>query len=271
MRRKYAPLGRFSLSFENNIQEFEIRIDADYAAARMSGESPREPFRYAQFCAVARAAEILGHRWNLLILRELFLGPMRFRDLRDRLRDVSSSVLAERLRELEARGVIRHRELPVPASVDVYELTEDGRAFWPALAEIARWGVRFLVRSGFREGDHTDPDWLRGATTMFARTTPTPPQRFEFRVRDGRREVVVRIAGGPGGTRLVGEDAGEPDARITGTLTECLGVISGLVDPVAPPEGSTLRCEGDPAAARAIAQHFEMDFGNPTAAPAPPH
>jgi DNA-binding HxlR family transcriptional regulator len=241
----------------------------DTLPLRMSGESPREPFRYAQFCAVARAAEILGHRWNLLILRELFLGPMRFRDLRDRLRDVSSSVLAERLRELEARGVIHHRELPAPAAVDVYELTEDGRAFWPALAEIARWGVRFLVRSGFREGDHTDPDWLRGATTMFARSTPTPPHRFEFRVRDGRREVVVRIAGGPGGTHLVGEDAGEPDARITGTLTECLGVISGLVDPLAPPQGATLRCEGDLAALRAIAQHFEMDFGNPTAAPAP--
>src|SRR5262245_26206081 len=113
-------------------------------------DEPREAFRYAQFCAVARAAEILGHRWNLLIRRELFHGPMRCRDLRDRLRDVSSSDLAERLRELEARGVIRHRELALPASVDVYELTDDGRAFWPALVEIARWGVRFLVRSGFQ-------------------------------------------------------------------------------------------------------------------------
>jgi DNA-binding HxlR family transcriptional regulator len=237
----------------------------------MPADSPRDPFRYAQFCAVARAAEILGHRWNLLILRELFLGPMRFRDLRDRLRDVSSSVLAERLRELESRGVIRHRELPQPAAVDVYELTDDGRAFWPALVEIARWGVRFLVRGGFQPGDHTDPDWLRGAATMFARSAPTPPQRFEFRVRDGRREVVVRIAGGPGGTRLVADDGAPPDARITGTLAECLGVISGVLDPTAPPEGSSLRCEGDAAAARAIPRHFEMDFGNPTSAPAPPH
>jgi DNA-binding HxlR family transcriptional regulator len=237
----------------------------------MPGDPSREPFRYAQFCAVARAAEILGHRWNLLILRELFHGPMRFRDLRDRLRDVSSSVLAERLRELEGRGVIRHRELPVPASVDVYELTEDGRAFWPALVEIARWGVRFLVRGGVQPGDHTEPDWLRGAAAMFARSGPTPAQRFEFRVRDARREVVVRIAGGPGGTRLVDDDGTAPDARIQGTLTECLGVISGLLDPTAPPEGSTLRCEGDAAAARAIPRYFEMDFGSATSAPAPPH
>ena len=238
----------------------------------MSGDSPREPFRYAQFCAVARAAEILGHRWNLLILRELFLGPMRFRDLRDRLRDVSSSVLAERLRELEARGVIRHRELPVARGGRRLR-AHRGRPRLLARPRRDRALGRALPASAAASAKATTPTptGCAAPSTMFARSTPTPPQRFEFRVRDGRREVVVRIAGGPGGTRLVGEDAGEPDARITGTLTECLGVISGLVDPVAPPEGSTLRCEGDPAAARAIAQHFEMDFGNPTAAPAPPH
>ena len=86
-------------------------------------EDRRTPFRYAQFCSVARAAEILGHRWTLLVLRELFLGPARFRDLRERLGSVSSSVLAERLRDLETRGVIAQRELPPPAGVAVYELT----------------------------------------------------------------------------------------------------------------------------------------------------
>jgi DNA-binding HxlR family transcriptional regulator len=233
----------------------------------------KDPFRYAQFCSLARAAEVLGHRWNLLILRELFHGPMRFRDLRDRLRDVSSSVLAERLRDLEARGVIAQRELPPPAAVSVYELTHDGRAFWPALVEITRWGARFLLKSGLQPGDHTEPDWLRGAVAIFARSAPTPPHRIEFRVRDGRREAVVRVAGGPGGTRLVAEDEGAPEARITGTLPECLGVIAGFLDASAPPEGSSLRLEGDPAVARAVAGLFEIDFGTgSTPAPGtPPH
>jgi DNA-binding HxlR family transcriptional regulator len=233
-----------------------------------------EPFRYAQFCAVARAAEILGHRWNLLVLRELFHGPMRFRDLRDHLKGVSSSVLAERLRELEARGVVAQRELPPPASVAVYELTEDGRAFWPAFAEIARWGARFLVRNGFREGDHTEPDWLRGAATVFARGTATPPRRVEFHVRGSEREAVVRVVGGPAGTRLASEGDPEPEVRISGTLAECLGVIAGFLDPTAPPAGSTLRAEGDLAAARAVPQLFEIDFGSTGSSPgpgAPPH
>jgi DNA-binding HxlR family transcriptional regulator len=233
-----------------------------------------DSFRYAQFCSIARAAEILGQRWNLLVLRELFHGPMRFRDLRDHLRGVSSSVLAERLRELEARGVIAQRQLPPPASVAVYELTEDGRAFWPALAEIARWGVRFLVRDGLRDGDHTEPDWLRGAATVFARAGATPPRRIEFRVRGSQREAVVRVVGGPGGTRLATDGDAAPEVLISGSLPECLGVIAGFLDPVAPPPGSTLRAEGDLAAARAVPQLFEVDFGSTGSTPgpgAPPH
>jgi DNA-binding HxlR family transcriptional regulator len=234
----------------------------------------RAPFRYAQFCALARAAEVLGHRWNLLILRELFCGPMRFRDLRERLRGVSSSVLAERLRDLEARGVVRSRELAPPASVGVYELSEDGRAFWPALVEITRWGARFLLRDGPRAGDHVEPDWLRAAALIFARGRATPPHRVDFRVLGGRRPARVRVVGGPGGTRLAAEDEPPAEATVTGTLVECLGAMAGLLDPTAPPPGSTLRAEGDLAAARALPRLFEIDFGStsPASAPgAPPH
>jgi len=235
---------------------------------------PREPFRYAQFCALVRAAEILGHRWSLLIVRELFHGPMRFRDLRERLRDVSSSVLAERLRDLEARGVVQTRALPPPAGVGVYELTEDGRAFWPALVEIARWGARFLVREGMRPGDHTEPDWLRAAALIFARAGATPACRVDLRVVGARREACVRLAGGPGGTRLAAADDPPADVTITGSVAECLAVMAGVLDPTAPPPGSTLRAEGDPAVARAVARLFEIDFGStgPGPAPgAPPH
>ena len=68
-------------------------------------------FRYPQFCALARAAEILCERWNLLIIRELLFGPRRFSDLRRGLSDVSPSVLSDRLVHLEAVGVIVKTEL----------------------------------------------------------------------------------------------------------------------------------------------------------------
>jgi len=100
--------------------------------------------RYAQFCPLTRAVEILGERWTMLLLRELIAGPQRFSDLKERLPGVSSSVLAGRLVRLEEKGLIAKRELPAPAASTVYELAEAGRALRPALIELLRWGMRFL-------------------------------------------------------------------------------------------------------------------------------
>ena len=98
-------------------------------------------FRYAQFCALARAAEIVGERWTLLIVRDLTLGPLRFSDLRRRLKGVSPSVLSERLTQLERRGLIERRVLGPPAASTVYELSEMGRALQPAMIELTKWGA----------------------------------------------------------------------------------------------------------------------------------
>ena len=98
-------------------------------------------FRYPQYCPLARAAEVVGERWTLLVLRELLLGPRRFSDLRRALTDVSTSVLADRLARLEERGLVAHRELDPPAGAAVYELSESGQALGPALLALARWGA----------------------------------------------------------------------------------------------------------------------------------
>ena len=100
--------------------------------------------RYAQFCPLACAAEILGERWTLLILRELCIGPQRFSDLRRRLPGISPSVLTERLERLEQREIVARRQLAPPTPASLYELTSLGRELEPALAELARWGTRFL-------------------------------------------------------------------------------------------------------------------------------
>jgi DNA-binding HxlR family transcriptional regulator len=95
---------------------------------------------YGDRCGVARALDLVGERWALLVVRELLLGPKRFTDLRAGLPHVSPDVLAQRLRELEESGVVRRRKLPPPAGSRVYELTERGRALEPVVLELGRWG-----------------------------------------------------------------------------------------------------------------------------------
>jgi DNA-binding HxlR family transcriptional regulator len=85
--------------------------------------------------------DVVGERWALLIVRELILGPKRFRDLRAGLPLASQNVLSQRLRELEAAGVVRHTVLGAPVSAPVYELTERGRRLEPTLIELSRWGA----------------------------------------------------------------------------------------------------------------------------------
>ena len=100
----------------------------------------QESRRYDDPCGIARALDVIGDRWALLVVRELIFGPRRFVQLRSGLRSVSPNVLSQRLRDLEQAGVVRRDVLDPPASVAVYELTERGRALQPVLAELGRWG-----------------------------------------------------------------------------------------------------------------------------------
>ncbi len=101
---------------------------------------------YDDACAAAHALDLVGERWALLVVRELLLGPKRFTDLRAGLPGVSPNVLAERLRGLEAAGVVSRRRLPPPAASRIYELTEWGMELEPAIVALGRWGARSPAR-----------------------------------------------------------------------------------------------------------------------------
>src|SRR5688572_12844652 len=94
---------------------------------------------YNQYCGLAYALDVIGERWTLLIIRELFPGPRRFKDLVGGLPDISTNLLAERLKSLEERGVISRRVLPPPAGSTVYELTPLGQALEKTVLELGRW------------------------------------------------------------------------------------------------------------------------------------
>jgi DNA-binding HxlR family transcriptional regulator len=103
---------------------------------------------YGDLCGIARALDVIGERWALLVVRELILGPKRFTDLRAGLPHVGPDVLAQRLRELEHAGVLHRRTLAPPAGSRVYELTDRGRALEPVLLELGRWGTFAPVPPG---------------------------------------------------------------------------------------------------------------------------
>jgi DNA-binding HxlR family transcriptional regulator len=97
---------------------------------------------YGDACGIARALDVVGERWALLVVRELLLGPQRFSDLRRALPNAASNVIADRLRELEGRGVVGRRTLPPPAGSSVYELTAWGRDLEPIVLALGNWGIR---------------------------------------------------------------------------------------------------------------------------------
>ena len=98
--------------------------------------------RYDDACGTAHGLELIGERWALLVLRELMLGPRRFSELKADLPGISANVLTQRLTELEAKGLVRRRKLPPPASVQVYEATEWGLEAEPVIQTLGRWAAR---------------------------------------------------------------------------------------------------------------------------------
>lgn len=99
---------------------------------------------YDMYCPIARALDVLGERWTLLILRELALGDRRFTDLKRSIAGIPPNVLSARLKALRTEGLVDTRELPPPAARTVYVLTDRGREAFPVLRALARWGFAML-------------------------------------------------------------------------------------------------------------------------------
>jgi DNA-binding HxlR family transcriptional regulator len=137
--------------------------------------------RYDEYCPVAHALGLVGERWALLVVLELMRGPKRYTDLSDNLRGIGTNILASRLRDLEACGIVTKRVLPPPAASRVYELTDYGQELRPVIRELALWGARSLGPP--KDEDELFPGWLANALdTVLAPLAP--PGRFEFRVGD---------------------------------------------------------------------------------------
>jgi len=138
---------------------------------------------YGQMCPLARSLDVLGERWTILVIRELLLGPKRFKHLLAALPGIGSNRLSDRLRGLEDAGIIRKGVLPPPATVPVYELTEDGERLRDPLLALGLWGLDLPV------DDRVDPGTTRAdlialclTGTQIELLDPTRNETFEFHV-----------------------------------------------------------------------------------------
>ena len=123
--------------------------------------------QYGQFCPLAKALDVVGDRWTLLIVRELAARPCRYTDLRDGLPGIATNLLADRLKSLEADGIITAEPAPPPVATTLYRLTERGEALLPALHELVTWGAPLLADAD--ETDEVRSRWLVPAVrAMFA-------------------------------------------------------------------------------------------------------
>ena len=210
---------------------------------------------YPQFCALARAAEIVGERWTLLIVRELLLGPKRFSDLVERLCGVSPTVLTGRLNALIERGVGHRATLPAPFNAQTYALTPVGLALKPAIRELIRWGGHFLFP--LRPDDTFEPDSVLLGLDAITRQTPTPARRITLRVTHGDKSASFLVQGGPQGTTLSRGD-GPASATIETRFDTLLRILSTQLPLEQALSEKLAHVEGSIAVARGLPRMFDL-------------
>jgi DNA-binding HxlR family transcriptional regulator len=201
--------------------------------------------QYGQFCSIARALDVLGDRWAMLVVRELLLGPKRYTDLLDGLPGVGTNVLAVRLRELEGVGIVTRQKLPPPAAATVYTLTEDGRALRPVVDELARWGLRLMDRP-------TRDDAMRTGWLVYSLAISTVPSgmregsELELRVSDEPHTLTVR----DGRFEARQGAADSPTAVIDARAESLFRLATGQARRTELERGGRIAFDGDARAAR---------------------
>jgi DNA-binding HxlR family transcriptional regulator len=168
---------------------------------------------YGQYCSVAKALDVIGDRWTLLIIRELLLqGACRYTDLRNALPGIATNLLADRIRELESAGLIRREEAPPPVATTLVHLTEAGAELEPVVKALGWWGIRYMGKPA--DGDEFRSQWFAYPVDFFLqdRAPAAPPSSIELRT--GADPAVIEVSGGAVRARV--GSVPSPDLVLTG-------------------------------------------------------
>jgi DNA-binding HxlR family transcriptional regulator len=203
---------------------------------------------YEQYCALAKALDVIGDRWTLLIVRELLiLGSCRYTDLRNGLPGIATNLLADRLRELEQAGIVYHEYAPPPVATTLFHLTGRGKELEAVVRQLARWGAPLLAKSGRKDAFHIH--WLT-LPLKFHLVDQAPERRpVSIELRVGDESLTIEAIGGAIHTRP--GPAEKPDAVLTGTPQLVLHLLLGKLD-LENARAAGLKYEGDPAVLRRV-------------------
>jgi DNA-binding HxlR family transcriptional regulator len=180
---------------------------------------------YGEYCSIAKALDVVGDRWTLLIVRELLIrGGCRYTDVKDGLPGIATNLLSDRLRELESAGLIRREQAPPPIATTLFHLTETGAELAPVLDAFFRWGLRYMA-------DPPEDDVFRGHWFAFPvwslhdNDPDGPPLSIELRAANS--PVVVDVTGGKASMRL--GTAPAPDLVLSGQPRLIMGMFTGII------------------------------------------
>jgi DNA-binding HxlR family transcriptional regulator/putative sterol carrier protein len=200
---------------------------------------------YNQFCALASALDYIGERWTLLIIRELLIGPRRFKDLMDGMPGISTNLLSERLKTLEQQGILCQRILPPPAGSTVYELTLFGQSLEKPILELGRWGAQFLPAS--LEGiELPSLGSIAVAIKAFFRPEGARNIKESYGLHLGMEVLQVQV--NEGEIRVLQNESQKSDADFYTSMQVFLGLLTGQLKPDEAILGGQVRIDGDPAA-----------------------
>nr|WBO81222.1 helix-turn-helix transcriptional regulator [Streptomyces sp. SBE_14.2] len=206
--------------------------------------SPRRS--YDQYCSAARALDVVGDRWTLLIVRELLAGPRRYTDLHADLPGVSTDVLASRLKDMERDGLTTRRRLPPPGAAYVYELTPRGRQLLPVLQALGEWGRAELGER--RPTDAVRAHWF--ALPLLRELEGEGEGLVEVALEEGRFHVYVGAEDGP--VYGDGPAPAEPDARLALDTGTCTAVARGELSVTDAVRDGRIAVTGDGTLAKAL-------------------
>lgn len=199
---------------------------------------------YGQLCALAKALDVIGDRWSLLIVRELMPGrPCRYTDLLHGLPGIATNMLAERLRQLEQAGIVTRELAPPPVATTVFTLADRGKELLPVIRELGRWGAPLLADASdddiFRSG------WMALQFDLFYYDSEPDQPSVTIQICTADEPMVITT--GAGKVHARPGTASNPDAILTGPPMVVLGALNGRLT-TAQARRQGLRIEGEPAA-----------------------